>query len=368
MSRVTFWHPARGLTARSVLSGLAVCLLALPGIAAEETAPRNGDSSTGPQILAKLGFGTKGVQRVLAGHLEAAPLAPSSKRELSLALAFLVDPGAHEMAQKLDNALAIRDDPGTISFGEIRGKGSEQDFLALHLDDKDVERWLHAEAGEGMNLSSGELAQLDALRKRLGDTQPVTDAVSEVVRNILLARYRAYRASGLAGIAPYQRGRSRVTDAGRELRGASLASKKLGVFPAAFDEVLLEYPKELPPGLEEDFYWLQYRAHGERVLMLAHRFSVPEDDYYVSVQRQFYVSRGYNVEQSLSALVPSSQGTLVLYTNRTVSAQLEGFGASLRRSIGNKLLASQLKGLYEKIREDVTVSKGKRPDQKRSSN
>ena len=368
MSPVRFWNRAFGLTLRFVLAGLGLCLLALPGVAVDEAGSHEGDSQTAAQILAKLGFDTKSVQRVLAGHMEAASLAPSSKQELSLSLAFLVDPGAHGMAEQLDAALAIRDDPDTISFGEIRGKGSEQDFLALHLDDKDVERWLHAEAGEDMNLSSQELAQLDALRKRLGGTQPVTDAVGEIVRKILLARYRAYRASGTAGIASYQRTRSHITDAAQELRGASLASKKLGVFPTAFYEVLLEYPKDLPPEVEEDFYWLQYKAHGERVLMLAHRFSVPEGDYYLSVQRQFYVSRGYNVEQSLSALTPSSHGTLVIYTNRTISDQLEGFGASMRRSIGNKLLASQLRRLYEKIREDVNVSKGERPDQKRNSN
>ena len=348
--------------------GLVVCLLTLAGMAAGEPGARNGDSPTGSELLAKLGFGTKSVQRTLAGHMEAGSLAPSSKQELSLVLAFLVESGAQGMATKLDDALAIRDDPDTISFGEIRGEGSEQDFLAMHLDEKDVKRWLHAEAGEKMNLSSGELAQLGALREGRDGAQPTPDAVGEVVRNILLARYRAYRASGLAGIAAYERGRSSVTDAGGELRGASQASKKLGVFPAAFYDVLLEYPKQLPPELQEDFYWLQYKAHGERVLMLAHRFSVPEDDYFVSVQRQYYVSRGYNVEQSLSGLVPSSNGTLMIYTNRTVSDQLEGFGASMRRSIGNKLLSSQLEGLYKKIRADVADPKSPGPAQKRNSN
>ncbi|MFP8876416.1 MAG: hypothetical protein VCB99_05795 [Myxococcota bacterium] len=368
MRKVISWHPGRGLMAPSVRVGLLICLLTLPGMAADEAGLRNGDLPTGSQILAQFGFETKSVQRVLAGHMEAASLASSSKRELSLTLAFLVAAGAHGMAEKLDDGLAIRDDPDTIAFGEIRGEGSEQDFLALHLEDKDVKRWLDAKAGENMNLSSGELARLDALKKRVGGTQPTTDAVGATVRNILLARYRAYRASGLAGIAPYQRGRSRVTDAGGELRGASRASKKLGVFPAAFYDVLLEYPKKRPPGLEEDFYWLQYKAHGERVLMLAHRFSVREGDYFVSVQRQFYVSRGYNVEQSLSGLAPSSNGTLVIYTNRTISDQLEGFGASMRRSIGNKLLSSQLEGLYKKIRADVADPKSPGPPQKRNSN
>ena len=43
------------------------------------------------------------------------------------------------------------------------------------------------------------------------------------------------------------------------------------------------------------------------------------------------------------------KGTLVLYTNRTSTDQVTGFGGGTKRSIGSKLLDSQLEGLYQKI-------------------
>ena len=173
------------------------------------------------------------------------------------------------------------------------------------------------------------------------------------VREILLARYRRYRDEGLAGIAPYDRGDGTVIDAGGELRKASLAARTIGLFRPNFYELLLDYPKFRPAGFEESFFWIHYRAHGEPAFMLTHRLSVPSDPEAGSVQRQFYVSRSYNVEQSLSTLVSVREGTLVVYTNRTSTDQVTGFGAAARRSIGRKLLASQLEGLYTRVRADA---------------
>lgn len=347
MSQSISYRPFRGLRP---LAGLGLGLLILSGARGDEKAV--GGEGTA-EILAKLDFPSGSVQKILDGAFVEQSLKPSSDRELSVALAFFVEAEPREFAQQLDHALVIRDDPDTIAFGEIHAQGSEDDFQALRLDEKDAQRWLHAEAGEDLNLSGAEIAGLRALRKRLEGSGSVVDAVSGAVRKILLERYRSYRASGLAGIAPYQRGSGRARDAGGELRGASQAARALGIFAPALYALLLDYPKALPAGFAEDFYWLHYRAHGEPALILTHRISMPEERDFASVQRQFYVSRSYNVEQSLAALIPVSGGALVSYTNSTFTDQVDGFGGAMRRSIGGKLLASQLQDLYKKIRKDV---------------
>ena len=173
-----------------------------------------------------------------------------------------------------------------------------------------------------------------------------------VVREILLGRYRSYRDEGLAGIAPYERGDGAALDAAGELRLASIAARSLGLFAPSFYELLLEYPKSKPAHFEESFFWIHYHAHGEPAFMLTHRLSVPSQPESASVQRQFYVSRSYNVEQSLSALIAAREGALVVYTNRTSTDQVTGFGGSARRSIGRRLLARQLEELYERVRDD----------------
>ena len=77
---------------------------------------------------------------------------------------------------------------------------------------------------------------------------------------------------------------------------------------------------------------------------------MPDGDAWLISQRQFYVSRGYNIEQALAAFLPVKEGTLVVYTNRTSTDQVTGFGSSSKRAIGRRLMASQLKDLFEKVR------------------
>jgi hypothetical protein len=118
-----------------------------------------------------------------------------------------------------------------------------------------------------------------------------------------------------------------------------------------FYKTLLNYPNDKPKGLEEDFTWSNYKAHGEPVFILTHNFSMADENAFVIVGRQFYVSGSYNVGQAVTAFVPVKGGTAVFYVNRTSTDQVTGFGSSTKRSMGSKVMASQLKDLYEKVRD-----------------
>jgi hypothetical protein len=63
------------------------------------------------------------------------------------------------------------------------------------------------------------------------------------------------------------------------------------------------------------------------------------------------VSSGFHTEQAVSALLPVEAGTVVIYANRTSTEQVTGFGGSAKRSIGSKLLESQLEGIVQKERD-----------------
>ncbi len=87
------------------------------------------------------------------------------------------------------------------------------------------------------------------------------------------------------------------------------------------------------------------------MLILTHAFSVEEGEAFAVCQRQFYVSGTYNSEQAVAAFLPVQGGTLVAYINRTSTDAVTGFGGGAKRSIGAKLLTSQLKDLFAKLRE-----------------
>ena len=148
---------------------------------------------------------------------------------------------------------------------------------------------------------------------------------------MLLARYQAYRASGLAGIAPYDRGDGRTSEFAADLRKASQAAQALAKYLPGFQKVLLGYPQATMPGMQERFFWFKSLIHGEMTYVLAHILVAPEGAARVVTRREYYVSTGYNGEQTVAGFLPVQGGTVVVSNVHAFTDQVTGFGGSLKR-------------------------------------
>ncbi len=317
---------------------------AVAGAAAAVDAPIASD------VLSRMGFGPRDLQRVLDGEFVRRDVKSDAKDDLAVALSFLVrvppERFDHDLTQK---AFVFKLDPNTLGGDAIAGHGSLADFSGLTLSAAERSFYAHTSAGDAINLSAAELAVLGSL----DGAGPDVDAA---MKKILLARYRAYRAKGLAGIAPYDRGHGKSTDPAVSLRLDAESAQALTDFDPALTSYLLGYPRETLPGLTEKFYWLRYRAHGEPVLVLTHAFSVPIGRWSAFGQRQYYVSRGYNSEQAIALFLPVVEGTLVVYLNHTSTDQVLGFGGSAKRAIGERVMLGQLEELFGKLRDSAAKS------------
>jgi hypothetical protein len=140
---------------------------------------------------------------------------------------------------------------------------------------------------------------------------------------------------------------------GADLRATNRVARASKILPTAFYDLLDSYPKGAPSDLDESFHWSQFRAHGEDTLALIHSMRGIVAGSQIALQRHFYVSTGYNVEQAVVGFQPVPEGTLVVYTNHTSTDQLAGFGSSAKRSVGRKLMAGQLQKLFEKARAEI---------------
>jgi len=170
------------------------------------------------------------------------------------------------------------------------------------------------------------------------------------VRKGLLARYQAYRAQGLAGIAPYARGSDKQSNPADDLRRYTEVAKGLKKYAPAFYDVLMNYPQGSPADLKQRFFCIRYAMGGRPVFALRQRLAMPLGDVYVIADRDFYVSHDYNDTQALGALLPVEDGTVVVYLNRTTTDQLGGFGASAKQAIGRNMMAKQISEIFEKAR------------------
>jgi len=317
---------------------MGVALLALPAGA------RAIDAKT---ALNKLGFPSNTEQQAVAGQFVEVALGTSSERDLNVGIAFLVKQPPEKLARTvMKEMLLSRVDPDTIAYARFDGEGALAQLAGLKLTPTQLKAYANAQPGEDLNLSSEEIAALHAAGKD-------ADAVQNKVHELLLARYRAYRAKGLAGIAPYARKGSQTDPAGDLAKDDHLA-RESNLLPAEFHDLLDNYPRGAPSGLAENFYWSQFKAHGVDTIALVHAFQGTFGGTLVSVQRHYYVSTGYNTEQAIAGFLPAEGGTLVIYTNHTSTDQVAGFGGGAKRSIGRKIMASELKKLFDKARAPAT--------------
>jgi len=313
--------------------------------------PARADVPNAATLLADLGYTPDQIAKVQAGEFVRGTIQPSGPRELVAAFAFQVPTSPADLVAEAKEGLLDKVDPGNIAFGFVQGAGSPADFAKLAFGPDATGRaaaYVKAQPGGPLNLSAAEIASFQKLGADASPTE-----VEQTVVSALLARVQAYRAKGLAGIAPYARDGGKTRSPADELRSASQASQGLQKYAPHAYSMLLGYPNAKPPSTEESFRWTHFTAQNVPTIALTHSFFIPDGAAWIVGQRQFYVSAGYNCEQAIAAFLPTQSGTVVVYANRTSTDQIEGFGGAAKRSIGSRVLASQLESLFEKARRAV---------------
>lgn len=297
-------------------------------------------------VLEALPFSASERRQIMAGELvTTASREQTSDRELAITMAFLIRNPPSNLVDQFTRATGYDTDSQARAHGPLTGNGDLAQLQALRLGDAEARRFADASPGTDLNLSAAEIATLRALPDKS------TASVETAVRNLLLERYRAYKARGLAGIAAYDRGSGRQSKPAEALRAASTASPLLAREAPEVVKALLEYPKGQPPGAREVFFWVNFDIDGRPTLSLTQRLVSPQSDgTYVLADRHYYVSRSHNAVQIVAGIFPVSEGALVVYANRTFTDQLGGFGASAKQAIGRRIMGGQLAKLYEQIR------------------
>ena len=325
-----------------------VLSLFTPGVGSSRAvaAPRAQD------VLAALPFSAAEKQHIVGGDVVTTSAKESSERELAVAMAFLVQQPPADLVGEFRAAGGLKTDRIISGYGEITGDGSLDDFKGLTLlpdREQATQRYLDAKPGEEWNLDTAEIAAFAALKAQHVAGTDAVQPVEAEVRDMLLARYRAYRAGGLSAIAPYDRGGSK-RQPGEELMHASAASAAVVQCAPALQEVLLMYPQAKPAQIEERFFWINFTIDAQPTIALSHRLAQQLDGGgYLVADRHYYVSRSHNTVQVVGGLLPVSEGTIVFWINRTSTDQAGGFASWLKRAIGDRIMAKQMSDTFVKL-------------------
>ena len=323
-------------------------IVALSLVAASWLAPPAEAQPTATGVMTDAGLSADAQQRVMNGEFYTGDMPAASDEDLSVAIAFLVKTSPDDLVKQIMAGDLVSADSQIQKYGRFSGAGSPADIAALQITDGVAKEYANARAGSALNLSSGEIAAFGALQGA------ARQAVQQQLQQMLLARFQAYHSSGLAGIAPYDRGGGSPSDPAGSLRKASQAAKGLQKYLPTFQAALLGYPQGALPGMQQIFYWMSYQIDGKPTYVLTHMLSASDGPARAVVQRQYYVSTGYNCEQAVAGFLPVKEGTVVVYANHTFTDQVAGFGGSMKRNIGRRMMATKLKQLFEAGRAKVT--------------
>ena len=300
---------------------------------------------TADEVLSEMGWTTGEKKQILAGEFVSGQVKSVSDRDLAISMAFLVKVPPSDLIREVMAGKLMKTNPQIKTHGEISGDGSLQDFGPLKL--ANANDYLNAKPGDKINLDAKEISAFNALNGKPEAQQ----AAEKELHKMLLARYQAYRKSGLKGITPYDRGNGKKTDSGEDLLLNTDAARILKKYVPSFQKVMLEYPKATIDGLKEQFSWILYDIDGKPNYVLAHHFSAPAGDVQVVVNRQYYVANTYNVMQEVAGFFPVHEGTLVVYVNHLSTDQVAGFGGSSKRKIGGHVMANKIEELFKKSRK-----------------
>ncbi len=318
--------------------------------AAMAVSPAHPQSEDGRDLLQdavqSLGFTDADRDRVRAGGIVSRER-PESDNELAAALAMIIQSPVAAIYRAIERGELFRVDRSTLESHPIDPKSPAASLGALELPEEQQEELRNASAGSALNLSQAEIEQL---------RKAARSEVLPVYRTLLVQRATAYRDGGMAAIAPYAR-RDGTGDPGRELEGAvaqlTILPKKAPEFHRAFTE----FPVASDGGVEHQFWWQLLDVENKPTPVLTHRLFELGNDYALIAARHFYVARSYNSLQivvGIFALDP--RRSVVIYTNRTFTDQVTGFGGGARHKIGRRMMIDEVETFFGAVRKELEAS------------
>jgi hypothetical protein len=328
--------------------------------------------------LQNLGFpvGAAEMEKILHGELVKVSIDTLTERELAAAFAvvipksprdvqriFLENLGkqdADESIQQLVNS--SKDDNKTLDFSTLK-------LLPAKSATAMVTQYVNPKSFADLNLSAAESAQFHALNS---NNNAKVEDVEQTLRKVLAHRLEEYQQKGLEGIAPYQRGKS-TFEPGKELLERCQKLQVLHKHAPEFAKYIIEYPNSKPATgqIQESFTMMNFNIDDKPTFSLVHKILYQRDDHeknsgdgdgegghaFFVFHRHFYVSRGHNSVQAVGGgeSVGGDNGddnndndasppaaTILVFSSRTSTDQVAGFGGSAKRVIGSRIMGDKL--------------------------
>ena len=340
-------YPSRRAVVLLALAGLLVSpLAASASVDAVSRSPAAG-------LLADIGFDAKQRRAIDAGQIVAIEARATLDNELSGAVAMRLPLPAADVARRLRRGLVVLADPKSTAYAALDDGKDDAVWAGVgftRAEQAEVVRLARIEPGDTFNLSAAEIAMI---RRAMAGVEPQsTEAAalaSDAYRAVLIRRWRAYRGSGLAGLAGYDRGDVTLLP-GESLRliGAATSLPPL-LLPLA--RALNSYPAAQPRGLESLFFWKKTIVDARTTFVLSHVAVEETADAVLFALREYYVGQSYDVLQQLGVVIPDGEQAVMLAVNSTLTDRITGPLGVIARPLGRRFARDALASYFARIRD-----------------
>lgn len=343
-----------GARDRRLASAAALCLLGF----AWATSASAASPPSAEEVLALLGFTAAERGEVMGGGIVTRDQETLREDHLSAAVAMRLAVPVEALRVDAATGRNLVRDPNIVAVGPLRDGTADWRGQAFGDGEAEEARRLREDRGGGdFNLSAAEAARIAA-----DDGSGTAEAaapragISALYREMLLARQAAYRAEGLAAIAPYRRN-------GTTLRpGTGLAAvstpKNIALlrhFPD-FAAALADYPQARRPGISHGHYWIKREISGRPNYILVHQVVSGGADHTIFAMREYYVGHTYEALQFFLLALPAEGGSLVVLVTSTFADRATGFFNELARWFGQGRMRDDLRRHFEALKAEPAES------------
>lgn len=278
--------------------------------------------------------------------------------QLAAILLVLVSAKVPAVAMKIADRISLQAQEGAPVSYDLEGDADDVfgQAVVLRSDEAaEINRLLRVHSGDEFNFSTEEIRWFQAAAADVPQGESryanAAKAMTSTLRRVLQTRYQAYRARGLNGIAPYDRGRGKAVDPGEGLRFALDSINLLRIYFPRFYLAFREYPAAGAEAYKQRHVLIKQITRGRPAFVLAHWMVDINQSYALIAERQYYVSHTYDILQNMIACLPYRGGTLVALLNETFTGKVAGFARGIRHDVGRKRIQETIRPLFESLRD-----------------
>ena len=313
-------------------------------------------------LTERLGFSADDVRALEQGSAVIRSLDAPVRQEVAHVGAVYVDVPPDEFVQRFRDIERFERGPGIPQIGRFGSPPRIEDLHALTLPAEDVEELPKCRPGDCEVKLSAE-AMRRFLREVDWSSAHAADRATEIAREAILDLVLAYQAEGNAALGSYVDG-SRPLPVAEQFRSLLASRDALPVPVPALLACLEDYPRGLPDGADEFFYWTVVDFGLKPTIRVNHVVIHPLADRrstgvaYAIATRQLYASHYFHTTLELRFLVDRTDAagrasSALISVTRSRNDGMTGFRGLFLRPIIRRRSRDAVRNYLEHVKRQV---------------